>query len=363
VQSPRNGTIWVGSEQGEICRFESETGRCQSLFRNQDGMARGAVTALAATAAGTAAYGTQADGISYFDRERWQPLAVQGEQAAGNRVAVLASDAAGFIWAATDGGVQQINPSFTAANWAYTAANSDLAMDNVQTIYADDRGGVWLGGDGATYFDGEAWTHLTIDDGLVGPEVTAIVEDDQGRIWLGTRTGLSVWNGEDFFNLTRASGLPNDEITALATARNGVWIGTNGGGLYRFRDNQLQVFTAENAGLPSDAITALAAAPDGELFVGTDAGLARMVDGEVLPVEEVTAPVTSLATGPNDTLWAGTTGAGAAFFDGSAWLWLTEANGLPGRNIAAVAVDIYGVPWFGAASGGFVRGFTQTGAN
>ena len=46
-----------------------------------------------------------------------------------------------------------------------------------------------------------------------------------------------------------------------------MWIGSAGGGLYRFERNQLQVLNSDNVNLPSDTVTALVLADDGSLLV------------------------------------------------------------------------------------------------
>ena len=121
--------------------------------------------------------------------------------------------------------------------------------------------------------------------------------------WIGTKTGLSIWNGDNFFNLTQDNGLPNDNIAALLADDDAMWIGTNGGGL--FRSSAIScIFSRENADLPSNTITALARDGDGALLVGTAEGLVRFVDGVATPVEDVPASRPSRRS-PRQTSWSG----------------------------------------------------------
>jgi ligand-binding sensor domain-containing protein len=214
---------------------------------------------------------------------------------------------------------------------------------------------VWFGAGGASYYDGTNWTNYTVADGLAGPDVQAIGVDYQNRTWLGTRTGLSIWTGATFFNLTSENGLPSDDITALLADGTIVWIGTRNG-LLRFQDNQLQVFNTENISLPSNVITALSFDAEGAVLVGTEAGLARLGDGQAELVEDVpAAPITALTTSAEGETWVATDAGELYHFDGSAWSQMTDTARLPSSQITALLVDDAGDLWIGCALGGLAR--------
>jgi ligand-binding sensor domain-containing protein len=225
----------------------------------------------------------------------------------------------------------------------------------VRTLHPGTGGGMWVGSmQGASFFDGESWTTFSTADGLAGNTVQAIAADSTGRTWFGTDRGLSVWNGEVFFNIARDRGLPSDDISALAADGDAMWIGTSGGGLYRFENSQLQILNRENVGLPSDVITALAREGDGSLWIGTDQGLARLEDGALALAAPVgAAAITSLTVTPT-AVWAGTAGDGAWYFDGSNWSRLTGADGLPAEYVTSLLAAGDGV-WIGGQDGGLVR--------
>jgi ligand-binding sensor domain-containing protein len=237
----------------------------------------------------------------------------------------------------------------------YTPANSPLPSVDVRV--AQPVGGVvWIGGGGgASVVDGATWTTYTPDDGLASALVTAISADSQNRVWLGTDAGLSIWTGTSFFNLTTANGLPSNDITALTSTGDVVWIGTRGGGLLRFQDNQLQLFNTGNSNLPSNSVTALATARDGSLYIGTEAGVAHF-DDSTLRGDAGLGPVaiTALAAAPNGEVWAATGSNELQRFDGAAWN-LYEASQLPATAITALVLDAAGDLWIGGAQGGVVR--------
>jgi ligand-binding sensor domain-containing protein len=249
------------------------------------------------------------------------------------------------------GGASRIDPEEEAGAQWFNPANSPLPAADVRVVQPGIDGAMWFGSEGVTLYDGAAWTTFTTDDGLAGATVQAIAIDDRTRTWIGTQSGLSIWTGSAFFNLTTDNGLPSDDITALLAQDDIIWIGTRGGGLLRFQENQLQVFTRENIGLPSNVITALALDAEGVLFVGTDRGLASFQDSEMTPLAEFAdMPVSALAAGAGK-VWVATADSALFYTEGDGWLPFATAH-LPGRPITTLLVDSAGGLWVGCDQGG-----------
>ena len=237
----------------------------------------------------------------------------------------------------------------------------------VAVLHADGAGGLWLGGNGVRYVPDpnvpNAAQTLRVADGLVANRVQALATDAEGRAWIGTDAGLSIWNGESFFNLDASVGLPNENVTALLADGTGVWIGS-AGGLFRFEDNRLQIYDLAQAGLPSSAVTALAlemngdaadGPADGALLVGTRSGAARLLgdDIEPLPVA-VGERVTALASSSSGAIVLGTA-SGAWRLGTGDWSRLRPVDGLPSTNVSAALIAADGVVWIGGAEGGLAR--------
>jgi ligand-binding sensor domain-containing protein len=252
------------------------------------------------------------------------------------------------------GGAARLDSADAAEVVVYTPANSPLPAIDVRVVQPDRIGGLWLGGEGVSFYDGSTWTNFTTDDGLAGSAVRAIAADDQNRIWIGTTTGLSIWTGSEFFNLTTANGLPSDDISALQDDGEVIWIGTRGGGLLRFQENQLQLFNRANSALPSDTITALTLDADGHLLIGSDQGLARFVtDTLTIDAGLEGSTINALAASPVGEAWAATPD-GLQRFDGVEWSPYPTPQVQP-SEITALLVDDAGDLWIGAARGGLVR--------
>ncbi len=359
LQPEEDGRVWLLSQSAEICRFDPELGSCVSLVRHDDG-SNATALALAVAANGDLAYATAGAGAQRMVANEWQQFYEPTPFPATNRIFALATDTNGWLWAVTSSGAQRVNPAQPQQATLYTAQQG-VSATNLRTLYADKSGGVWLGGIGASHFDGETWTNFSASDGLASDAISAITQDSQSRVWFGTKSGLSIWTGSAFFNLTSENGLPDAEILSLAADAATVWIGSAKGGLYRFENNQLQVLTQENVGLPSNRITALLAMPNGTLYVGTDKGLVQFVRGEFVELRGVPAvPISALALSQNGDVVVGTTTRGswrlaANAAEGAPFEQLqSDAGPLP-VVVRSLAVDLYGAIWIGTDGAGVTR--------
>src|SRR5688572_16717581 len=75
----------------------------------------------------------------------------------------------------------------------------------------------------------------SLEEGLSQQAVNVIAQDNEGFMWFGTEDGLNRFDGYEFRQLRHDRGdprtLPNGFITALVPGDDGLWIGTDGGGV------------------------------------------------------------------------------------------------------------------------------------
>jgi ligand-binding sensor domain-containing protein len=346
-----DGALWLGDIDGALCRFDPATERCTAAFRAEAGMATAPLTSLTLDAGDQLYFTTAGEGFSVYDGAAWQQFARPNEGLRGNAVQAATVDPDSALWVVTEAGIQQV----VGANRP-PPRSLDAPIDpaTIQTIYTARNGDLWIGGAGAGVWDGSAWRVYTTTAGLAGATVRAISEDSRGRIWLGADAGISIWNGESFFNLTLDTGLPSADIRALLADGDAMWIGSAGGGLYRFVGNQLEVRNTDNTNLPSDVITALGLTADGALLVGSDAGLVELRDGAITPVTALgERSVTELLV-HDASIWVGAGEEGLFYDVGTGWQQETTAGALPANRVTALAAGDDAV-WVGGATGGLVR--------
>ena len=109
-----------------------------------------------------------------------------------------------------------------------------------------------------------------------------MTEDRAGNLWIGTNGGgLYRYGGGVFTHFGREAGLADDSIFFLHEGRDGtLWIATNGGGLNRMKGGAITALTTKD-GLSNDIVNVVHEDADGTLWVGTyGGGLNRLKDGK-----------------------------------------------------------------------------------
>lgn len=350
-----DGTLWIGSDQGDLCLFDPAVVTCKTFFSANALKLSSAITKIALDSTGKLYVATAGDGVLLYDDKGWQPYRAPDELIASNHVRAFAQDTLGFLWLASETGLYQVEPAADRIVQRFTSANTTFPVEAITTLYAAPDGGLWVGGKGAAFFDGVQWQSYTKADGLAADQVQAIASDAQQRIWIGTSAGLSIWNGQAFFTLTRADRLPSNNILALLADGATMWIGSDAG-LLHFEDNRFQVYTTATTELAGNRITTLAKAADGAILVGTDQGLSRWADQTMRVIPETEAyPVSALGLSKPNRIWLGTHGKGLLYFDGSLWTTLPDLIIPPAQQIGAIAVDKQNSIWIAGVEGGTIR--------
>ncbi|NJN83361.1 MAG: hypothetical protein HC802_14470 [Caldilineaceae bacterium] len=120
----KTGALWIGSSNGEICRFDPTTELCTAYFKEAEGMATGPLTGLRTDDKERVYYSTESDGISVLEGETWRQLTTSDGYLAGNQVRDLAQDGGGMVWIATENGLQR---STRAPAWSISFSRPTIA--------------------------------------------------------------------------------------------------------------------------------------------------------------------------------------------------------------------------------------------
>jgi signal transduction histidine kinase/ligand-binding sensor domain-containing protein/FixJ family two-component response regulator len=227
------------------------------VFRHltvEDGLAEDAVTATLQDSQGFIWIATQ-NGLDRYDGSELRHFAHQrgpGAGLPGNFLLGMQKDRNGEIWIAVkDGGVARLNPRTEVfQNYRHSADDaSSISSDGVRQLYLDRDGQVWITtvGAGLNVLDpatGRA-RRLTHDpgdpDSLGSNSVFSVVQDHAGNIWVGTDAGLDEWepSARVFKHFRHVAGDPhslsdNSVATLYVDSRGTVWVGTWSGGLDAF---------------------------------------------------------------------------------------------------------------------------------
>ena len=208
VNESRDGTIWVGSNQG-LNALNPETGQFSHFTRNEDVL-----------------------------DDPYSPN--------GRAVGYTMEDSQGYLWIAMHTGLDRFDRS-TGIFTHYTNDPQDptsLGHPNVAYIFENQAGEIWVGlyEGGLDKLDLKTgqFTHFRHDpndpQSLSSDGVLMIMQDHSGELWIGTSAGLNKFNSQtgSFTHYTVKDGLPNDVIYAIVEDDHGyLWLSTNNG-LARF---------------------------------------------------------------------------------------------------------------------------------
>jgi PKD repeat protein len=218
--------------------------------------------------------------------------------------------------------------------------------------------------------------HYTAAHGLVGEDVVGLALDGSGnKLVAALDGGLSTGDGA-FAELTPPGG---ERARDLAVTGGGeVWLASLGGGVARYSGGGWTVYTTANSGLPFDDVYAVALEGTTPWAGTMGYGLARLDGGDwvtytlpvdiphpVTPTTAISNPaVADIAVDGGGNKWLATDGSGVVVLDSSNSQWTvydTANSGLPDNFVHAVTLD-GAYRWFGTLGAGVARLDTSSGA-
>ncbi len=117
-----------------------------------------------------------------------------------------------------------------------------------------------------------------MQDGLPEQVVQAFAQTNDRYLWIGTTGGLLRFDGARFvlYDRENTPAFADNNIFCLTVSRdNSLWIGSEGGGLIRYRDGEFHSFSAAD-GLSNSFVRTIFEDHTGRVWVGTDNGLLRV---------------------------------------------------------------------------------------
>jgi signal transduction histidine kinase/ligand-binding sensor domain-containing protein len=265
--------IASGEDSSALAAFLSD------VWQIEDGLPHNAVQTIVQTGDGYLWLGTPG-GLARFDGARFT-LFNQGELK-HNNVHALVEDLDGSLWVGTYGGGLY---RYDGTRFEAFGPGDGLGSALIRALYRDRRGRLWVGthGGGVSIRDGGRFRTLGAADGLSNDTVRVIYEDHEGRLWIGTNAaGLNLWTGDRLLSYAVKAGplaaygpadaRSSDNVLALWEDAHGtLWIGTDGGGLWRLRAGRIEPPAARDAA-GVDGVRQLLEDSGGRLWIGTDGG-------------------------------------------------------------------------------------------
>jgi signal transduction histidine kinase/ligand-binding sensor domain-containing protein len=244
------------------------------------------------------------------------------------------------------------------------AAQLGVKVDEIHHVLEDSRGITWFCTAkgvarriGTSIEKLQPWDQKTV-------EAMRVYEDPQGNVWIGGSQGL-------FRATTGRLELAGADMNVryMYGDRDGdLWVGTNGEGLFRFKDRTVRMFTTAD-GLPSNVPMTVLTSHDGTLWSGFNCGGLARFDGHGFRIYNekdglLNSCVFTLAEDANHDLWIGTYGGGAFRFHNGSFTQYTKTQGLVSDTVLAIVPARDGSLWLATSAGvsrlrnGQVRNYT-----
>src|SRR4029450_4576536 len=174
--------------------------------------------------------------------------------------------------------------AFVRTTWS---TSDGLPQNTISAILQTRDGYLWLGTFcGLLRFDGVTFTVFTVANTreLRSNRILALHEDPSGTLWIGTELGGVARYRQGAFlpALTKSNGLPNDRVAGIVDAPDGVWLATLGG-VVRLQADRIVESYVSNASLPSNEGEAGSSEGAGGLW-GCAGTLLHLKNGGLAPV-------------------------------------------------------------------------------
>ncbi len=327
-----SGTLWIGTNRGLVSfahnRFSSP------LLDNS-------VWSLADHPAGGLLLATFGQGLLHLSGTTLTPVVGLPSREART----IYRSPRGALWVSFPGvGLFQQEGD----HWRHIAP-ANPGLRDVWSLLEDSRGHLWIAGGaaGLSRWDGATLDTLTESTGLPHPYVLTLFRDAESNIWAGARTGLMRFRDDELTRFTTSEGFPTNSPGPLLEITQDHWlVGSQNTGAYLWQPS-----TATTRPIPTLAnhrVFALHRDPARHIWLGTDHGLAELSGStaRLLPAPMV---FTIASAGPG-RLWLGTL-RGLCLHNGTECQPHTAAAQIPTRPIFAIHTARNGALWLGYGEG------------
>ncbi|HET6528777.1 MAG TPA: two-component regulator propeller domain-containing protein [Balneolaceae bacterium] len=302
-----DGYIWLATFGGGLAKFD---GRSFKIFDIKDGLKTNTIEVVFEDSRHNLWVSTNNRGVAKMNGNSFvYPF----ENTALDSLTVLAiEEIDSKLWLGTSAGF-----------FVYDYKKDELSRGNekyglinniVWDFWKAPGGEIWIATQhGLSIYDGQNFRNLTEADGLGANKIFQIAAQPNGDVWLATNNGITIWDGKAFSTITEIMDIPlNYVFDLLVTSTGATWIGTELNGVFVYEDESFTHYTTKN-GLSSNYIYELYEDNRQNVWIGTDADGVSILKGkafEFIGVESglESKGILSLHKSQNGRVWAGTQG-------------------------------------------------------
>ena len=272
-----------------------------------------------------------------------------------SQVLAMVRDQESNIWIGSAAGLFRLDASGAFAR----NDTEEVHTGGATAAFVDREGNLWTGSTrGLEQFREGAFTSFSQPEGLPSNSGGAAYSDSEGRIWFAPSEGGLYRLEDGKFEQVMAAGLRKEIIYSVSGGKDGIWVGTQRGGLthirYRAGVFDSQTYTKSD-GLAQNSVYAVYEAREGTVWAGTlSGGVSRFRKGRFSNYTTnnglVSNTVTAILESANGTTWFGTARGVSALLNGR-WSSYDTSNGLPAEEVNCLLEDSSGVLWIGTVNG------------
>jgi PAS domain S-box-containing protein len=282
IVEDHNGQLWIGTQGGGLARLHG--GRFES-YTQADGLLNDWVSSILEDHEGALWVGTSNGGLERFREPTFVTYGMK-EGLAAEGLWSVAGDRDGSLFIVPE---HQGFARFTNGHFITKFEKDGYPPGEGRSMLRASDGTLWIGSSRKVFRSrGNKFEMLS---GVSLPEGTANVlfQERSGGIWIGGSLGLFRYTSGQMQSFTSEADVGSAQIWTMCEDGNGtLWFGTIGAGLVRYENGKFSRFTTKN-GLSHDVIESLHASPEG-LWVGTQTGGLDLVRGNriiPMPVSQV----------------------------------------------------------------------------
>ncbi|MGJ8649901.1 MAG: sensor histidine kinase [Opitutaceae bacterium] len=269
-----NGSLWIGTQNGMFRYFEGEIEKLAQDYNQDDDH----IFSIAKTQEGSIAYTTFNNGLKLLQKPLFKSYTARHGIHQGAARSIVALDETSYLIGHTDG-VNYIDTASDTVQKRFPELNgidvTDIVVINENEFYFSTYGqGLYH------YKDGE-FKRYTQADGLASDTIYRMALDTEKNLLLGTYSGLDIFDGERFKNISVEDGLHSNIVLSLYyDSSDTLWLSIAAGGIAKYIDGEVIPIT-NNTSLENVTVFHLLEDEEGTIWGGYSGGVLRIKDDEL----------------------------------------------------------------------------------
>lgn len=258
----KDGTIWFGCEKGLVVYSKGK------FYEYSDSDSIQKINKIISDREGNVWIATDRNGVGKLTHGKFRMTKLK------TSVNAIAQDWENKIWIGTDDGLLCFDDDVMVEN-ELTEMTKGIRIRHVGIAQNGDVLVSCYTEPGQIRYGKDGIRHWTTAEGLSGNKVRVAIETSPGELYVGTTTGLSIIhsNGK-ITSFRQTEGLENEYIMCIYKDTNDViWVGTDGGGIYLFKDEKIIGHIDAENGLAGNIVFKIMQDKDKAYWISTGSGI------------------------------------------------------------------------------------------